>query len=348
MAADVHHRAGMKRIAVVRTCALGDAVQCTPLLQQIKADEPGAHLQFFTSPNARPLFEGAAFVDEVIQLREEWLSIRAGRRGLWRAWWEVACHGPLDAMISLESTWMRNAGSVLVKAQAKAGLSFVEARKPFELFTHPLRITGDSRKVECHASQQYLNLWLGITKGTDRGFGYNMSHLLDGKREARHRICLAPGTGNVFARISTKQWPTSFFIALGEYLIADGFEVVYVGGLHDLEGLKPPSGAVDQLGKTNVHDVAALLHQSLAMVGNDSGLFHLAQAVGCPALGLFGPTSARFTGAFRSPNARTLSASLACMPCYQSECALEDALPKPCCMNALSVERVHSELMSML
>jgi len=47
-------------------------------------------------------------------------------------------------------------------------------------------------------------------------------------------------------------------------------------------------------------------------------------------------------------NARTLSASLACMPCYQSECALEDALPKPCCMNALSVERVHNELMSML
>ena len=338
----------MKRIAVVRTCALGDAVQCTPLLQQIKADEPGAQLHFFTSPNALPLFEGATFVDQVMQLREEWLSIRAGRRGLWRAWWEVACHGPWDAMISLESTWMRNAGSVLVKTKAKAGLSFVEARKPFELFTHPLRITGDSRKVESHAAQQYLDLWLGITKEADRGFGYNMSHLAPGPREPQRRICLAPGTGNVFSRISTKQWPVSFFVTLGERLIAQGFEVVYVGGLHDLEGLKPPTGAVDQLGKTNLREVAALLHQSLAMVGNDSGLFHLAQGVGCPALGLFGPTSARFTGAFRSPKARTLNASLACMPCYQSECTLEDALPKPCCMSALSVERVMNELMNLL
>ena len=333
----------MKRIAVVRACALGDAVQCTPLLQQIKADEPESKLIFFTSENVRSLFEGARYVDEIVAMPAAWLSIAAGRRGMLRSWWKVARHGPFDAMISLESTWVRNAASVLVKARAKAGLSFVEGRKPFEPFTHPLSITGDSRKVSLHASQQYVNLWLGITGGSDRGFGYDMRHLVE-PGQKRRRVCLAPGTGNAFARIDTKQWPVSSFLALGRQLIRDGFEVAFVGAADDLNGMAPPEGSEDWLGKTSVREVATLLHHSSALIGNDSGLFHLAQGVGCPALGLFGPTSPKFTGVFRTSNARTLQATLPCVPCYQSACALDDALPKPCCMNALSVERVLSEL----
>jgi ADP-heptose:LPS heptosyltransferase len=99
-------------------------------------------------------------------------------------------------------------------------------------------------------------------------------------------------------------------------------------------------GASNLLGKTTLREVANLLHQSTVIVGNDSGLFHLAQGVGCPAIGIFGPTSPQFTGVFRSTSAATLQANLPCMPCYQDTCHFTSDLPKPCCMSDVSVGQV--------
>ncbi len=339
----------LKRIAVFRTCALGDAVQCTPLLRQIRADAPQARITFFTSENVVPLFAGAPFVDEVVGLKASWLTIKAGRRGMLRAWWEMARQGAFDAMISLEPTWLRNIGCLLVRAPVKAGLSFTGRKKPFEIFTHPLRITGDSRETTQHASEQYLQLWLQISGGQDRGLGYDMSHLLagDGAQQLPERpfIALAPGTGNPFLKVKTKRWPPASFVELGGALLARGWAVVYLGGNDDLGGMAPPAGAVNLLGKTSVQEVAVLLSRAAAMCGNDSGLFHLAQGLQCPAVGIFGSSSPRFTGVFRAARAEALQAPLPCAGCYLQECAppeevLAQGLARPCCMSAVTPSQV--------
>lgn len=346
-------KATFRRIAVVRTCALGDAVQCTPLLRQIRADVPDARLTFFTSANVSTMFAGAPWLNEVVPLNPHWLSIPAGRRGMIRAWWEVARHGPFDALVSLEPTWARNIGSILVRSPVKAGLSFTGKRKPLELFTHPLRITGDPQKTTTHASQQYLDLWSLLSGGEDRGFGYDMRHLLANVElpplPEKPFVVIAPGTGNPFLQVSTKQWPLASFIELGTQLAAQGWTVVYLGGQGDLGSFLPPPGALNLLGKTSIPQAAAVLNRSAAMCGNDSGLFHLAQALECPALGLFGSTNPRFTGVFRAAGAKALQAALPCIGCYLHECAppaevLALGLERPCCMYSLGVSQVVREL----
>ncbi|MDB6118410.1 MAG: putative heptosyltransferase WaaQ [Verrucomicrobiaceae bacterium] len=343
-----------KRIAVIRTCALGDAVQCTPVLQQIRLDQTGSDLIFFTSANAAPLFENSHFLDKVVPLEPSWVTIPAGRRGMLRAWWEMAKHGPFDALISLEPTWVRNVGSMLVRAPVKAGLSFTGKRKPFELFTHPLRVAGDPRHTVSHASQQYLDLWSQVNGGVDRGLGYDMRHLLADVElpslPEKPLIAIAPGTGNAFLQVSTKQWPLASFVELGAQLDASGWGVVYLGGAGDLGRLQTPPGTLNLLGKTSIPQAAAILNQAAAMCGNDSGLFHLAQSVDCPALGVFGSTNPEFTGVFRAPAAKTLRASsLPCIGCYLHECAPPVevqalGLERPCCMHAISVLQVMHEL----
>lgn len=344
-----------QNIAVMRTCALGDAVQCTPLLRQIRQDCPGARLTFFTSANVAPLFANAPWLDAVVPLNSSWLALKSGRRGLWRAWWEVVRRGPFDVLVSLEPTWARNLGSLMVRAPVKAGLSFTDRRKPFELFTHPLRITGEPAKTTVHASQQYLDLWLQMAGGRDRHHGYDMRHLppsvpdLPWPETGRPLIAIAPGTGNTFLQVSTKQWPVQFYVDLGAQLQMRGWEVAYLGGAGDLGPLQPPAGTLNLLGKTSIPQAAAVLNRAAGMVGNDSGLFHLAQGIGCPALGIFGSTSPRFTGAFRSPNAGVLQAAVPCAGCYLHECAppeevLKLGLEKPCCMHAVTPAAVMTEL----
>jgi ADP-heptose:LPS heptosyltransferase len=111
-----------------------------------------------------------------------------------------------------------------------------------------------------------------------------------------------------------------------------------------------PQGALNLLGKTNLSEVATILCMGQLLIGNDSGLFHLAQGLGCPALGIFGPTSPDVTGIFRSAAGKVLKATLPCMPCHQRQCmtAPIDDLRRPFCMSAITVDQVLAELPSLL
>jgi ADP-heptose:LPS heptosyltransferase len=331
----------MKRIVIVRACAVGDLVQCTPLLKQIRADEPEAHITFATSTNVLHLLRDAPFVDELLGLSPSWCKLR---RPQWRLWWEVARHGPFDAMISLEAGWIRNLGSLLVQSPLKAGLHFIEGRKPRSLFTHPLLITGDSSKTKVHASQQYLDMWLNMRGTADRGFGYDVHHLVRTPSAPSAHVIIAPGTGNTFARNGAKQWHADRFADLGHRLAEAGWKVSFVGGRDDLTPASVPPLCDNLLGQTSLAEVAELISQSAILVGNDSGLFHLAQGLGCPAIGIFGPTAPAFTGVFRSPTSVALHAQLPCMPCYRSECHVAHPMPQPCCMTEISVEQVSREV----
>jgi ADP-heptose:LPS heptosyltransferase len=105
---------------------------------------------------------------------------------------------------------------------------------------------------------------------------------------AGQAIVLHPGAGSV-----TKVW--SGFGALARRLAARRQPVVVTGGPADgqvLEGLRR-AGA---LAGTHVRpdatlpQLAALVALARGFVGNDSGPTHLAAAVGCPTLALFGPS----------------------------------------------------------
>ena len=343
-------------IHVLRTAALGDAVQMTPLLRQIRADMPDALIRCFTSANSAELFQDAPFVDEVISLPAKWLTRAAGSRGLVRAWLEVARHGAADVLISLEPTLRRNLGAWLCPAKQKAGIVF-EGVPPLHPFTHPLRCPGDPKRAVTHTSELYLQLWTNLTSFTDRGFGCDMRHLLSRAMNTalptKPYVCLAPGAGNAWVDLRIKRWPARSFIALGQLLMEQGFHVIYVGSARDLGEIPPPSGACDLLGKTSLTQAAHVLASAEAMLGNDSGLFHLASSVGCPAVGMFGPTDEKLTGPFRADNARVLRRDLPCAPCYSADCAPPPEVAalgfeRPCCLDAITVQEAARAVMSLI
>src|SRR5207247_9440957 len=85
----------------------------------------------------------------------------------------------------------------------------------------------------------------------------------------------------------------------GRLLRAGGNDVVLVGGPADRElcGAMAAAGGervVSAAGKFNIPGTAALLKRARALVSGDTGVMHLATALGTPVVALFGPTVAAF------------------------------------------------------
>ncbi|MEZ4389309.1 MAG: glycosyltransferase family 9 protein [Candidatus Krumholzibacteriia bacterium] len=86
------------------------------------------------------------------------------------------------------------------------------------------------------------------------------------------------------------------------------------------QALPGPAAVIDLTGRTTLPQLAALLRASEAFLGNDSGVMHVAAALGVPTLGLFGSSSVPWT-APRGPRARALAAAgFACQPCFRRTC----------------------------
>jgi ADP-heptose:LPS heptosyltransferase len=95
---------------------------------------------------------------------------------------------------------------------------------------------------------------------------------------------------------------------------------VVIGTAADLEAdgacfprLKWPPHVRILAGRLSLPDTAALLRQCELLVSNDSGMFHLAAAVGARSLGIFGPTVPQ-REAMVSPNVFTITKGLDCEP----------------------------------
>lgn len=106
---------------------------------------------------------------------------------------------------------------------------------------------------------------------------------------------LCPGTRHLPA----KRYPTERFAAVGQALRRAGWAVLVVGGPGEerlLDTVAAGCGGSVVPAGWGLDRIAGLLSASDVAVGNDSGLTHLAAAVGCPTVALFGPTDPARTG----------------------------------------------------
>jgi lipopolysaccharide heptosyltransferase II len=138
--------------------------------------------------------------------------------------------------------------------------------------------------------------------------------------DGRPVVALAPGAVG-----PSKRWPAAAYTALTRQFSADGIAVWVLGGPDE----KPLAAEI--IGNTPARDltgpdlrdaVLALAAASVA-VSNDSGLLHVAAALGTPAIGIFGPTSP-WHWAPLNPLAATIemTGELPCRPCHKPVCRL--------------------------
>ena len=136
----------------------------------------------------------------------------------------------------------------------------------------------------------------------------------------RPLIALCPGADYG----SAKRWPLQRFQELARLCANAGAGVWVVGGSQDAEAgaaIAAATAAVNLAGRTSLLEAVDLLSAASAVVSNDSGLMHIAAALGVPVAAVYGSTSPAFTPPL-SAQAAIIERELNCRPCFRRECPL--------------------------
>ena len=132
---------------------------------------------------------------------------------------------------------------------------------------------------------------------------------------------LSPGA--VFG--PAKRWPSERFAIIGDRASEKwGAKVAILGSggekqicLAVQNGMRGPS--INVCGATTLGEAMALVKRCDLFVTNDSGLMHVAAALGVPLVAVFGSTDHIATGP-RSDKARVVRHDIDCSPCLKPEC----------------------------
>jgi heptosyltransferase-2 len=154
---------------------------------------------------------------------------------------------------------------------------------------------------------------------------------------ARPAVALMPGAEYGPA----KQWPPEYFARLAEKLANAGVDVLILGSAKEA----PLGSRIEQIagsprvrnlcGETSLVEAVDLLGFATVAVSNDSGLMHIAAAVGTHTVAIYGSSTPDFTPPLTS-HAEVHYRRLSCSPCFKRECPLGHLD----CLKGISVEAV--------
>jgi heptosyltransferase II len=152
--------------------------------------------------------------------------------------------------------------------------------------------------------------------------------------DGRPVVALAPGAVG-----PSKRWPLASYADLARRLAAEGHWIWVIGGPgeKELAAVIADGADVRDLTGPDLRNAIFALASATVAISNDSGLLHVAAALGTPAIGIFGPTSP-WHWAPLNPIAAVIETTgeLPCRPCHKPVCRLGHHR----CMRDISVDQV--------
>ena len=299
------------RILAVRFGALGDLVLTTPLFRAIRVRHPKAHLALVTKTEYLPLFRHNPRLTEVIPYDTEQPLAPLARRLKEGDWTHR-----LDLHQSLRSRTLRVLAGGRWTGYPKHRLQrsvLVRTKKNIYRDTRPVveRYFDAARglDVKPDGGPPEIFIHTEATQAADR--------FLKESALARDRslVAVAPGAGH-----ATKRWPERHWHELVRLLINAKRDVVILGGSDEqavASRLAEAGGdrAASAAGLFDIQGSAALLRRARTAVAGDTGLMHLATAVGTPIVVLLGPTVGPFGFLPYGARSTVLEKELDCRPC---------------------------------
>ncbi len=318
-----------KRILLIQLKRAGDVIVTTPVLPALRRALPEAKIDFLLDKPLAPLLENNPFVNEVRVY---------DRKAIW-ATWRALRAASYDWILDFQSSPRSILAGIASGARVRAGyqvtfwgtffscsikrpgnwVSVTEGKMDLVRSLVPNLGVAEERKIYLSDMERS---WAKSQRGEERG--------------KKRIIGLIPTH-----RRPSRRWSAPSFVALARLLVAQDLSVWFFWGpgeedyVSAIQRQVPKSRMIPQ---TSLRQMASLLEQCQAVITNDNGPMHLAEAVGTPTVTIYGPTDPASWNA-GGPKHRVLQAQgLTCLGCNLNVCPFEHE-----CMSQISPERVLAE-----
>jgi len=259
---------------------LGDVTMAVPLLRALRVARPDAEINLLARPAFLPLLEGWGVADRLHPLP------RRGVRYFLRFW--SLRRGHPDVWILFTNSIRGDLEAWLSRSPQRFGI--IRPGRPRPLLTHAYHLPrsfDESRHHQLELWEHFLRHF-GLVAPVDRT---PIAGAAGAEGCGLPCIGLIPGSENA----PEKRWPVSHWVRLVASL--PGHRFVIFGTVGDqgvaaaIQSGAPQCEIEDLAGRTDLPALASRLRECRLVVSNDSGGMHLANAVGTPVIGLFGPTN---------------------------------------------------------
>ncbi len=335
----------MSRILIVAPNWIGDTLLAQPLLARLAQRLPGIPIDAFAPAWTAPVLRRMPEVENVIespfghgglQLRERW---RIGR-GLRDAGYEQAYVLPNSFKSALMPFFADIRLRVGYVGESRYGL--INVAHKLKARQVPLMSERYAQLAEVPGKPVERPLPASRLRVDEANLVITLARLGLDRRRPVAAFCPGAEYG------PAKRWPARHFATLARQLADRGRAVWLIGSTKDAEvgaEIAHLSGgaAINLCGRTDLAAAIDLLSAAQLVVSNDSGLMHVAAALGRPLVALYGSSSAEHTPPLamgdRLPRIAKL-AGVECSPCFKRECPLGHFR----CMNDLSPDLVMDEI----
>lgn len=309
------------RALVVAPAWIGDAILSQPLLARLLQQEPPLCIDVLAANWVAPVYTRMPGVKEVIL--NPFAHGELALRKRWRLGRSLAKHGYSQAFLlpnSLKSALLPFFAGIPQRigftGEARYGL--VNCRHRLDKTALPLMVERFAQLAEPLGVLPIRPIPYPHLESSSEQQASTLKSL--GLEKDEKPIVFCPGAEFGAA----KRWPAHHFATLALSLAERGHALWLLGSGKDApiaEAIQnlAPNTCRNLCGATNLEQAIDLIACAELTVCNDSGLMHVAAAVGKPLVALFGSSSPHFTPPL-SEHAEVLSLSLNCSPCFKREC----------------------------
>lgn len=331
----------VRRVLLVRLRSIGDTVLATPSVFALRRFLPDATIDILVEDWVAPLLQNHPHIDNVIVMERGGFVTRARvARELRAANYDVVynLHGGTTATLLTRATGARH--RVGFENYQYAQLHNHQAPSPLLLW----------QQQKTHSVEQQLALlgWTGVPV-TDRP-RTQLGIAPEAAAAVEQRLHVAGLRDQKIALIhpaaafATKQWATENFARVAEFLVERGLTPVAIAAPHEgalLEKLRAESSTKIVTLDLSLPEVTALAACSQLFVGNDSGIAHIAAAVGTPAVVIFGSSNIAHWRPWSSAPSEVVFEEMPCQPCHGYFC---EKFAQPECILRVPVTRVSAAI----
>ena len=345
---------GPLEILIVKLSAIGDVVHTLPFLDVLHQNFPRAKIDWVVEEGAAGIIEGHPAIRRVIiSKRKSWQRNLGEDRRLGQVFREILSFRTdlrqhrYDWVIDLQGLLKSGVLVGFSRGDRKVGMS--GAREGAWLF---LKEPSVRVNYEQHAIDRYLEVaghldcewdrWDGRIPVSETN-GRSVDQMLsDDGFDGGNLVAINP-----MARWETKLWEPELFATLADRILQDfSGRIVFTGSKDDRPIIDNIASNMKHrplnfAGRTRLKELASLYDRCRLLVTTDTGPMHMAAAMGCPVVALFGPTSPLRTGPYGSKH-RVMTSGAACSPCFKKTCH------EWSCMRDITVERVHDAVKQVL